>query len=916
MKNSPSRTALLTVLFSVFSIGISAAQKAPASGIPEIEITSLEKELAEQQTETSATKKRRAYKSTIRKGNSLLDASPAAPNRFTVLAIMLQSHRRLLTLDNSEKNREALFETCAKLAQAPDAYAELRLEADLILSEKKLSEKKADLKEREQALKDLIQRYRNTQAEAKSLMMASLIAPKLDAFDLEQSLIKTLTERFQGDYDIIDFRKKNVQVNLLDVVFSGTYKRADGTSLTFPIDRIGHTSLIYFWSQQTPELAERIAEVKAIQTRFPGRFTVYSFNLNELPDAGEKILRERDLDWTAIHLPGGKRSPVYKAYAGSDPGALLVNAQGHTLISSSPISNGSLPLIPRKQDIEASKKLGFVDKIIGKNSTPTLEVSMDSERYLAQIQSLFIGDFLVAGNLESTPSIPAATMDAIQACFTPVPHRYRISPDQALADYTKAEKLCQTAIKSHPDAADLWRVRNRRIIALLGMWNLATEPKHLETAVQEAQTTLAMTLPAGANVVPHFCLAKNNLRLGSVKPVSALESFIKATGGDKAPATAIAAAALLAMDANDRDFHAKYRAALLKLDNDTPALWPVFSFLRDRHHSYRAFHATYSRFGFSRAERHANYRNVSALDEPADTSRVIKTDFTTLDGKKINLPQATDGKMTFVAFMELPADEGSEATQNYLMKQMTSMVDRHEVKGIKVIAAFLSNDTKRITALVKKNEWTCQVAMVPNGIDDPLVVQLGLLSGDITPNIFLLRPDGSISWSVSGLTYPIQGSRMSSAIRYGLEAQINVLQMEIAKSALDQGDFKKAIKLFSEVLAPKKLKGDWWATFRYYSRARAHLGLKNQEAALADIDVAIDAHQTFAFGKVHRCELHKEMELAKADILDELGRGTEATALRIKAAAPTTPHNKSPFGIYTEGRKNFRLNPHSGKCDH
>jgi tetratricopeptide (TPR) repeat protein len=392
-----------------------------------------------------------------------------------------------------------------------------------------------------------------------------------------------------------------------------------------------------------------------------------------------------------------------------------------------------------------------------------------------------------------------------------------------------------------------------------------------------------------------------------------LEAFIKATGGDKAPATAIAAAALLAMDANDRDFHAKYREALLKLDNNNPALWPVFSFLRDRHHTYRAFHATYSRFGFSRAERHANYRNVSALDEPADTSRVIKTDLTTLDGKKINLPQATDGKMTFVAFMELPADEESETTQNTLMEQMMDKVDRHETKGIKVIAAFLSNETDRISALVKKNEWTCQVAMVPNGIDNPLVVQLGILSADITPNIFLLRPDGSISWSVSGLTYPIQGTRMSSAIRYGLEAHIDVLQMEVAKSALDQGDFKKAVKLFSEVLAPKKRKGDWWATFRFYSRGRAHVGLKNWEDALADIDTAIDAHQTFAFGKVHRCELHKEMELYKADILDKLGRGTEAKALRIKSATPTTPHNKSPFGIYTEKRETFRLNPHQGK---
>ncbi len=154
---------------------------------------------------------------------------------------------------------------------------------------------------------------------------------------------------------------------------------------------------------------------------------------------------------------------------------------------------------------------------------------------------------------------------------------------------------------------------------------------------------------------------------------------------------------------------------------------------------------------------------------------------------------------------------------------------------------------------------------------------------------------------------------MTTVITYAVEAQINVLQMEIAKSALDEGDFKKAVQLFSEVLAPTKIKGDWWATFRYYSRARAYVGLKDWDAALADIDIAIEAHQTFAWGKVHRCELHNEMELYKADILKQLGRESEAKALRISAAKPTTPHNKSPFGIYIENRENFRLNPHSGK---
>jgi tetratricopeptide (TPR) repeat protein len=301
---------------------------------------------------------------------------------------------------------------------------------------------------------------------------------------------------------------------------------------------------------------------------------------------------------------------------------------------------------------------------------------------------------------------------------------------------------------------------------------------------------------------------------------------------------------------------------------------------------------------------------VAALDEPADTTRVMEAELRTLYGGKLTLPQDTSGKFTFVVFLDLPADVESVKSQNYIMQKMTSLADGDVSKGIRVIAAFLSNDTDRITALVKKNEWTCEVAIVPDGIRNPLVLRYGILSADRMPNVFLLRGDGSISWWISGLTYPVQGSSMSARIVNGIDANLSVCQMEAAKSALDKGEFQTAIRLFSEALAPKKLKGDWWGTFRYHGRARAHAALKNWEAALADIDTAIEAHKVFGWGKPHRCDLVAKLQLARANILDQLGRAAEAKEERQKAAAPTHPHNRSPFGLYTEGLENFRLSPH------
>lgn len=898
-------TTCLAVLLVSAHLCLAHKPTSTASPIPENKIASLEKELAEVSEATSSIRMRRACKNVVRSGEALLEASPDATNRYRVLAIVFQTQKRLLGLENTERNREALFDTCRKLAQAPDEYAELRVEADMLLSERALSQKNADVKERARALADLIKRYRDTTGEAKCLMIASKIAPKLEAFDLEENIIRALTERFQGDYDVIEFRRKNFNATLLDVLFRGTFTRADGATLSFPMDRMGHTSLMYFWSKETPEIEHRLAEVKAQQTRFPGQFEVFSFNLDELPDAGEKTLRNLGLDWTALHLPDGRKNPIYQAYAQHDPNAVLVNAQGHALLVKGLIHKGTIPLIPSQGSSGPGQHMAG-------SPAPMLEQCIDSDRYLSQLQSLFIGDFLV-GSPKRSPaadSVPAATLDAIQACFTVPPMRYRLTREEALANYEKAERLCREAAAQHPKAPDLWLVHNRRIIALLGMWNFTTEPKYLENAVAIAKASLASNPPAQARIVPQLCLAKDALRRGQSKPESVLASFIEATGGTDAPGTALAAAALLALDANARDPFAMYRKKLLAAHSNDPTLWPVTTFFRDRHHRYRMFRATHGRFGFIRAERHAVGRNVAALDEPADTTRVMEAEFRTLDGGKLSLPQDTAGKLTFVAFMELPANEESVKSQDYIVQRMTFLADRDVAKGIKVIAAFLSDDTDRIRALVKENKWTCQVAIVPDGIKNPLVLRYGILSADRMPNVFLLRGDGSISWSISGLTYPVQGSSMSARIVNAIDANIDVCQMEAAKSALDKVEFQTAVRLFSEAITSVKSRDDWWGTFRFHGRARAHSGLKNWEAALADIDAAVVAHTVFGWGKPHRCDLVAKLQLARANILDQLGRAAEAKEERTKAAAPTHPHNKSPFGLYTEGLENFRLSPH------
>ena len=268
------RIACLAVLLTSCLPCVAQQTTTSPSVLTEARIDTLQKELTDARVGTSAVRKRRAYKSVARNGAKLLETSLAAPNRWRVLGIVFQARTRLLGLENSDRNREALLETCAKLAQAPDEHAELRLEADLLLSEKSLSLKSADVQERTRALEELIKRYQGTPAEAKSLIIASQIASKLGALDLKKTLFTTMRERFPAHHAVIQWRREHVGSAMLEVMFAGSFERVDGVPLNFPLDLMGHLSIMVFWSQDTPEVELYLKQVKELEVQYPGRFDV------------------------------------------------------------------------------------------------------------------------------------------------------------------------------------------------------------------------------------------------------------------------------------------------------------------------------------------------------------------------------------------------------------------------------------------------------------------------------------------------------------------------------------------------------------------------------------------------------------------------------------------------------------------
>ncbi|HIL80581.1 MAG TPA: hypothetical protein EYG54_04870 [Myxococcales bacterium] len=941
-----TRIFLAAFLFAGIFVGVVKSQEA-AGDISESEIVSLKKELAEAADASSSTRMRRAYKSVVRDGEKLLKSSPAAPNRYRVLDIVFQSQKRLLAQEKSDENRDALLETCAKLAEAPDELADLRLEADMLLSEQRLSAKNADVKERAVALAELIERYRGTPAEAKSLMMAARIAPKLQAFELQKRIADALGERFAGDPSVIEFRRQHLGLRRQDVVFVGTYTRADGVVLRFPADLMGRQSVMVFWSRKTEGYEAYLKMIKELQDKLPGQFEVFSFNLDELSDAGASTLKALGFNWTVMRLPGGKKSQAFRTYGINDPVGFLVNAYGHALLA------------PASLNAAEQVKLG----VRGIQSPMhTLNRRLDDPRFLSQLQSLFVGDVLVTepdGPLDAASppelkmvpafsevgarrakgsgkeasaklartadSVPAETLRAIQECFTPVPFRYRLKTAEALANYEKAEKLCGEAVRQHPAAPDLWIVRNRRIIALLGMWNLAGEPKHLEQAAQEARTTLTAKLPRGADIVPRFCLAKEALRQGDSAPESVLQDLIEKTGGDGAPCSAHAAAAILALDANARDLHDRYRATLLAApDGGNPLLWPMVSFLRDRTHSYRLLKGNYIN------KERGSVRSYMINHGAPPMSELLPTvTLKTLDGRTLSLPQDTKGKMTLLVFVEpsaepdaeFPIDVGEDKKPHHHYLQFAcDLADRHVNKGVTTIAAFLSEDAERINALMKTRELSCQAAIVPGGLANPMVRRLGVLSADRIPNVFLLRRDGSIAWHASGLPY---GDAEKFVHLLAAKVHIETCEVETACEVLEKGNFKEAARLFGGPYLPWNPDRYGWRSPRYHGQTLAYMGLKEWDAALESIEKAIDAQKLRYFSgrrdknpAIWRKEVATvtinnpddtlvELWAVKAEILDKLGRSDEAAQMRKRAAEPARADDPSPYKSTHERLKNW-----------
>jgi hypothetical protein len=841
---------------------------------PEDTIRELELRLSEAEQKSSAARQRLSLRRVINEAEDLLSANASAPNRFLVQSTLFRSLQQMVKLDNSERNRKAFLEAAKQLAAAPDTYAAIRFEADLLVAQAQAARQGIDPADRAAAMLPLVERYYDTEIEAKAFQIALLIANETGNNEVVLHLCHEITRRIPNNIELIQFQRDKLGGHVFGAAFVGNYEDVQGNTYRFPMDFQGVTTGVYFWSKENGGIEDLKEFAQAWNNKVASPdgdvtdwYRIVSVNVDELPDAGESILRELGLDWRALRLPGGPENELFKTYGRFVPRTVTVSPTGYVALS---LSEGA-PHRGYERDLNEMLSQTWVNP-----------------RSNSHLQSILAGEFLIHGpqgefdpssppelkaaSSEGLPdvelpwidaSVPADVLEKIQSCFIAPPARYRLPIDQARAHYEKADDLCRQAISAYPDAPNLWVVRNRRIVALQVLWKLTNDYGHFAAAARESKAALEGGYPAGTDVIARFCLARASFRSPEAVPQSVIAEFLQGYGPEPS-GPALAAAALLAIDVGDRKLHEAHRRAFLDKFAASPSMWTATNFFLNRHQRFWLYQPPYTGpdwLSYSAQEKHA----ISS-GAPEDVRRTINLELTALDETKVNIPKDFEGKWVIVEFQ-------SPQVSKVYMQSYASFPSKRPADDLVLITAYMSEDS---TAANDQNDKFLEVLkrrgldpspfhtmLVPGGLENPVVQELGLLDEDVRTNLLLIHPDGAIAAMITGDAIGRTGSIMHMVVDWHDEKRVD--------DALARGDIEEAKRL-AFMFAPPQLvdqqsKRPKTSIPHLRSRAKVYFAMGELASAAADAEqLYLRAKDTAKRLNNIRTEELKLAEKLKSDI--------------------------------------------------
>lgn len=846
----------------------------PAAITPET-IAGLEQSLDEARKASSDARKRLGVRRVVRDAGALAEAHAGSVDRFLALEFQFRAQKQLISLDDDAKQRKTLMEISRELLKAPDSQAHLRLEADLLLSQVGQAKKGASNEERAQALRDFVQRYIGTSGGAKALRTAVVMGLEMGDTRLVNDLRAIIAEHHSADLEMIAFLRDHLGGQVFGVPFVGHYQRSDGKRVKYPMDALGHASMMIFWSKDNENIIQYLTDMAAAQKldhpNIDGRLEIVSINLDELPDAGESIIRGVGADWPCLSLPGGRDSAIYQAYVRRDPLNLRVAPTGQTAMVMHGSSHRTVPKTPEqiKREMEQVKAAPAEDlKGYTDNFRRAIIRGWSNDAYSLNLCALMIGDFLVfeaqgpfdptrppelvaaveAGEVEplqrAANSVPAETLQAIQDCLIAPPQRYHASIPEIRAGYRKMVELCRKAIADHPGAPDLWIVRNRLIIGLMGLWKTDFKLEHFEAAVAEAELALKEGDPQGTDVIARFCLTRQALRDPQASGATLIDAYVADQGGPSASGPVLATACLLALDIADEARFQAHRQTILQRHLDDPAMWIFTGFLLDRYHEYWLFQVPFTA-GWSFGRRYKYEMQQGVVDE---VRRQLDVELPTLGGGEFRIPEDLSSEYTAI-FLAQPGpwkgrerDDPKPPSPGSLLRRFPRyVIERSDLNLMVVILGEAEEAAIRENIQVRglKEQPEIPLLKVPGGASHPLVQRLALQSD--RGAAVLLDKQGRILAVRSGISF----SEVERAFRNMIEG----LDEQAVEETLAGGELDKARQLIMKLAPPydpeakdergRKLPEPKYGVAHLRARAKVYMALGEWDKALADAEAVV-----------------------------------------------------------------------------
>lgn len=835
-------------------------------------IAGLDKALLLAKEAPSQARQRLALKRVIRDAEKLAEANANSPARFLALEFSFRAQQQLIALDDDPEHRKALLETCRELVKAPDEMATLRIEADLLLSQVEQA-KNGNHADRAEALRQFVARYTGTPGEPKALRTAIIMCKELGDARLLNDLHKAIAGDYFSDLEMITFLRDELGAQVFSLPFIGHYQRTDGRTARFPMDALGHSSMVIFWSKDNGNVLQYLTDMAAAskldQAKMDGRLEIISVNLDGLPDAGESIIRGLGADWPCLHFPGGRENPAYKAYIRKDPLTLQIAPTGQAAMVTSDYGrkDSRSRVKQTEQEQKQIKPSEDLTPYIDNFRRATIR-SWNNDAYALNLSALMTGDFLVfdpettldparppelkAASMGATVtplernagSVPGETLAAIQSCLIAPPHRYHAGIPEIRAGYGKMVGLCRQAIADHPDAPDLWIVRNRLMIGLLGLWKTDFKLEHFKAAIAEAKLAMAAGYPRGTDYIARFCLARQALRDPQADAGSVIDGLVADCGGEKAPGPVFAVACMLALDAGDTKRYRDAREAILKSHTEYPMMWVFGSFLLDRYHEYWLFQIPFSQgWTYDRREGHGMQK-----EEAVEAHRMLKVELPALDGKVFRIPEDLTADYTAIFFAQPPPWKGRDTGDTkppppggMLAPFARFALSRPDVEAM--VAIFGDAEEAAIRENIQIHGSTQQlespILRVPGGLDNPLLQRLGLQSA--TEAAVIVNRQGRILAVRSGISFPNATTSFENTVLRQDELKVN--------EALERGDIDAAKKLILSLAPPydpeakdergHKLPEPKYSLYHLRARARVFMALKEWDKALPDAEFVV-----------------------------------------------------------------------------